>query len=775
MGNVKKSFLITLFFVGTILAQENEINFSTIPVSKKLDINEDLAQQQTQEEDFDQLEELYKQLDEVEIDVGEQDLGQESVSTAVTLDEDISLVQDEDELLERLSRDPVDLNTVSFVQLRTLPGINSQLAREIIRHRRTKPFKTKSALLTVKGVTPEVYKRVSPYVTVKSVKQLKTDKRIKGQVRFRTKISKPDSAETYLKYYSTSPLRNPIYLYNRTEFSYSSKLDLGYLFLYRPEEPPPTFDMIQKFYLKKWWLKLYSLPYIDKVVVGNYRAGFGYGLVFYENTTETLRPVKPKPRGLREDKSSTYNINLYGLGMETVLGPIETAVVYSKKRYQLSSSKVTSDSYIDEDLLKIKNLDITFSTVSRQGENYEDILLPELDRASLTEELIGFNIVTNIFNMRVGMTFYESMFDKVIDPDKTDNSGYGALVSKYAEYWSSVYRGNHLTVGSIYFDLPMSMLNIYGEYARSNAGGGKDNLGNSILPQDGSGLNLGFIIPYKKVSYYFLYTNLDSTFYSPHGVGFRIYSDADNGQVGVRHGLEYHIDNLNLKFNYATGNIFRNLWSGYSTSESPRYPSKYNEIMFESKYKIKKTELYFRLLDDIREKYIKLSNYNDLLPQENKQVDQINLRRRYQVTYDFTKNLKMRVRYENRWQIYDLPDTNNSAYYGELMFLSMRYKFSNLDLNTGYKIYDADKNIYLSILNPQWYNVYISETENNSAGDKFYFTITSKFAKNVVLWFRYRYKQYFTKSGEDVILSTELSKILNSVDHDFRFQVDINF
>lgn len=791
MENVRRNFLllflVSIVFLSKIYSQNiiEPLSYSTVTVleisasSNVVPVNfseESISPEETLlEEEVLQLDELYDQLDEtIEVNIESGEEQRETISNSVSLDETVSMVQDENELLEGMLQQPLDLNTATYTQLKSLPNITPQLAREIIKHRRTRPFKNKKSLQTVKGMTPEIYKKILPYITVKLPESVKSEKKLKGQVRIRTRTSKPDDA-TYLNFYSTSPLRNPIYYYNRTQISYYSKLDGGYLFLYRPEEPKITPSLIQRFYLKKWWLKLYSLPVVERIVVGNYRAGFGYGLTFYDNTTETIRPVKPKPRGLREDKSSTYNTNLYGLAAETVFGPVEVAVLYSNKRYQLKSSHITSDNYVNYDLLDIRNVDITFgSDVSKLGENYEEYVLNELNKSSLTEQLLGFDIVTNISNVRFGVCGYESYFDKVFDPDKSNSSGY-TLTDKYSEFWLNVFRGNNLSLGSVYFDFPSESFNIFGEYAVSFSGGGKDKDGKEIVSQQDKGINLGIILPYKKLNYYLLYSNLGPKFYSLHGLGFRVYPDSENGQEGLRYGMEYEINKLKLKFNYATALVNKTLWTGYSTTTSPRFPSKYNEVLLESKYKIKNTEVYFRLLDSSQEKYVKLSNYSDLLPSQYDQITKWDLKRRYQMKHSFTDNLSLQLRYENRWNVYELPYIENVSYYGELVYFSVKYKFSNFVIKSGYKLFGADRDVYLSYLDEQWYNVYLSDTEDSSFGDKFYLTVANKLTKNTVLWFRYRYKYYYSKSGVDTKDLVDLDKILSSMDHDFRFQIDFNF
>lgn len=57
----------------------------------------------------------------------------------------------------------VNLNTATIQELRTLPGVGELLAQRIVEKR---PFRTLEALKTVKGISPELYQRIAPKVTL---------------------------------------------------------------------------------------------------------------------------------------------------------------------------------------------------------------------------------------------------------------------------------------------------------------------------------------------------------------------------------------------------------------------------------------------------------------------------------------------------------------------------------------------------------------------------------------------------------------------------------
>ncbi|MCS7150874.1 MAG: helix-hairpin-helix domain-containing protein [Endomicrobia bacterium] len=732
------------------------------------------------EEEEQLLDEAYETMDTFVID--------EAVTT--TVNEDLQVLVEDEGYLENLRQNPLDLNTATITQLKGLPGITSEIARNIIRYRRTRKFQSKSDLRKIKGVTSEIYRKILPYVKVVKIKQ---PSRFKGQIRLRTKISKPDDYSDFLalktKYVPKEKFQQPIYLYNRSQFNYGDKLSFGYTFLQRPYEIQLCPDTA-KYFLRKYWVRLNSIGPFDKILIGDYKTGFGYGVVMNENyaVETTIQSVKPKMRGLREDKSTSDNANLRGIGFESSIGVVEYAIFYSEKGLITATSsyfiteindatgEVTTEFITEpvEDLVEIRRDYIEYNKYLM---DYDVTIITStfgrLPTRKVTERLVGFNFTVPINIFRFGICGYYSEYNKPFDPIKS------YVPDVYSEKWRYVYRGDRLGVGSFYFEFPVDKLNIFGEIGTSyswfsSTSAAKISVltNESITSQRGFGLNLGFILPVRRANFYLLYTHLEPTFYTPLGSPARIY-DYHNNQHGVKFGNTITFGNVNTNFSFATGELFKGIWSGYSGSEAPRYPSRYNEIFLETKYKpLRNLELYFRTIDDIRERYINLKTYGFSSNDDYVQTEQLRIRNRYQVSTEISKDLTLRFRYDQRWHNFV---KYNKWYYGEQLWTEFKYKFAGITLNSRICIFDTEKDVYLSYLEPQWYNVYISETEASSTGDKFYVTLSRKFTKNTSVWFRYRYKIYVSKNGIPTYVSTDVDSILARSDHDFRLQLDIGF
>ncbi|MFN3550509.1 MAG: ComEA family DNA-binding protein [Endomicrobiia bacterium] len=744
----KKCILIIIFII---------FSFKNFLKPKQTDVVDESSPQQEEflpEEEQLLLEEYEQLLDQ-----------QEQETTFSTTKQDLDLFQEDEGFLENLLKNPLDLNTATYTELKSLPGMTSEVARQIIRQRRIQPFKSKKEIKKLRGVDDEFYNKISAFITVRKIKQ---PKKFKGQVRLRLRQDEVDTKELEkVKYLDKDKFNQPIYFYNRTYFSYGDNLSLGYTFLHRPMEIEINQETFGCF-LRKWWIKLNSLGPFDKILLGDYKAGFGYGLIFNENyyISGSLWSVKPKMRGLREDKSSYDNTNFYGIGFESHISGLEYAIFYSQKElisktsvyYEITTDETSGEEKIEtktisvDDLLELRKQYIEYNRILMDYDiNIQTSTVGKLPQSKIQEKLFGINFSLPLNILKLGFCGYYAEYDKVFDPITALRYG----LDKYSDKWGNVYRGDRLAVGSLYFDLPLYKFNLYGEIAKTNAY--FEQTSTSTFSQQGFGLNLGLLLPAKNKKFYFLYTYLSPKFYSPFGKSFTIY-DYPNNQQTVKFGSEYSLGNLDINFSYTTAEIFESIWSGSPNSESPRYPSKYDELFFETKYKlVKNVEFYFRNIDTLKERYINLKTYNISQQTDYVQTQQLKINNRYQISYNITKDISLRCRFDQQFQKFI---KYNVEYYGEQLWAEVKYKIYPFTINSRFCVFETDKNIYLSYLDPSWYNVYIVETENNSFGDKFYFTISTKLFKKLVLWSRYRYKYYLNSK---------------KFDNEFRFQLDFNF
>jgi len=748
--------ILTIFFcIGYTLSQSQNNDVSQ---------TEEIAEEELPEEE--QILEEYETL----LETPEQE------SLTSTTQQDVDLLQEDEGFLENLIKNPLDLNTATFSELKSIPEMPSLVARQIVRQRKIKPFQSKSEIKKLRGMNEEIYKKISPYITVRKVKK---PNKLKGQIRIR--IMQNELKQIKTKYVDEEKFNQPFYFYNRTQLSYGDNLSLGYVFLHRPGEIEVNIDTF-KYFLRKWWTKLNSLGPFEKVVLGNYKAGFGYGLVFNENYSleSSLQSVKPKMRGLREDKSTSDNANLYGIGFESTIGNLEYSIFYSQKDLIIKTSAyfVRVDTATEQEVFELDYTPVDDLSDIRGGYiEYNntlmdyDINIPtstygKLPTSKIQEKLFGLNFSFPVYIAKLGFCGYYSEFSKPFDPDKTNSRGY-ELLDKYSEKWRYVYRGDRLVVGSLYFEVPFDKILFYGEIAQSNAYF-SNNPSTSSFSQKGLGTNLGVFLPVSNAKFYLLYTNLEPSFYSPLGSPIKIY-DYPNNQQGVKFGSEFLFDKVRINFSYTTGELFQGIWSGYSTSEQPRFPSKYNELFLETKYSpTKNIELYFRTLNELRERYINLETYEITSEDSYIQTQQLRISNRYQVSFGITKEISLRFQYDQKWQKFIKYD---KEYYGEQLWVNLRYKISPFVLNSKFCIFETDKDLYLSFLEPKWYNVYISETENSSSGDKFYLAISTRLFKKITLWGIYKYKYYTLKNDVSTLYLTDTK----NTDHEFRFQLDYDF
>jgi hypothetical protein len=705
-------------------------------------------------EEEQQLEELYQEIDKTET---------ETVTTSV--EEDAHLYQEEDGFLESLLQNPLDINTATYLQLKSLPGITAELARKIIYQRKTKPFQSKIEVKEILG--EEIYEKSSSYFEVYKTNQ---SKKLNGQISIKFYPEEKTEIKTY--YQPTEKFKQPYYFYNRTQISYNDKLSLGYVLLHKPNEIIPSTESFD-YLLRKWWIKLNSVGPFDKIIFGNYKAGFGYGMVLHENAAveSVVGSVKPKMRGLREDKGTADNSYLYGFGLEGNIGGIEYAVFYSQKSLIVKTSVYTEVTttetgkeqinYVSlpiDDLLEVRNVEIDYDNYLLDYDvNIETSTIGKLPKSKVQEQLLGINFLFPIYTLKIGFCGYHAEYDKPFDPDKSKVSGYNIL-DKYSEKWGCVYRGDRLAVGSLYFELPVDKLTLFGEAAQSNAYFSQQT-STSTFSQQGYAVNLGLLLSLGRTKFYLLYTYLEPNFYSPLGIPTKIY-DYPNNQHGIKIGNNFKFKNGETNISYGVCELFRGIWNGYSGSEQPRFLSRYNELFFDIKYYfLQNLEVYFRTIDDLRERYINLKTY-DLSSEELRvQTQQLRIKNKYQISTIVLKDISLRFSYDQQWQKFL---NYGKTYYGEQLWAELKYKFWRFTITSKFCIFNSDDNVYLSYLEPQWYNSYILENEEGSTGDKFYFTISYKIAENKIVLVKYKYKFY-------------TSKIINPAESDYRIQINYGF
>jgi len=601
---------------------------------------------------------------------------------SLTVDEDQHLYAEEDGLLDRLLHRPVNLLTASYQRLREVPGVTARIAREIILLRERGRLTTHEDLLGIPDMTVERFRRIRRYTRLPGSKRVPP---VGVLLRTRVRMSEPDAAFDALP--STSPFKHREYLHQTVRLD-GDLLQAGCVFLHRTGEPAITVDSAREMFLRKWWALWDDKNSGVRVVAGSYRAEYGCGLVFGQGGFASALPVKPKPRGLREDTSTMPDVWLYGAAVAYAPGTWEGAVFWSEKG---CDATLTPDGDVNEDLYSLRDNDGAYTTASALR-----------DRDTVRTEMLGGHLSGWAGAVRFGCTGYRLHFNRRFNPDKSTVPGY-AVDEPDAEYWAAVFRGSTLAVGSLHGEWQAGPATVFGEWAVSSGDAGADSA--YTIGVTGSG---GPVRPFA------VWSGIGDRFHSPYGAPVRVCRDTPNAQQGGMAGAEVRMRTLTLNVAAGAGALSGGLWTGHALNEMPRYPSAYSLWHAEGTWRLGPVSLGFRWRDDARDRYLSAERYGFTAPDERLQVRQHRSRRRGTLEWRPSPAWTVSIAREDRRDTYALP--TERLFRSVRTSASVRCRSGPLRFGAGVDVFSADKDAYAVIPEPRWDGVYLSENETGAAG-----------------------------------------------------------
>ncbi|MFH1380502.1 MAG: hypothetical protein ABII23_09520 [bacterium] len=534
----------------------------------------------------------------------------------------------------------------------------------------------------------------SPLVEfLKSLEEI-MPKKFKGDIVFRTRQNES----------AGDPLKASDYWYEK----FSSEIDwgkqharMGILSLQHSGEPGLSSEAYCKYRIKKIWVKIDSLIQEDSLILGNYKAQYGQGLVMYGSIAEFSRPILVKSNGLRIDKGTNPNAYLNGMGWESRCKQISYAVFFSRAWL---SADVTQEGDVDENLNDLKDDYGYLETEAgrmRWRRFYEDLAGAHL----------GYELTDNA---HVGITGYEARYSKQVDP------------SCRQEKYAHVFRGDRNTLGSIDINMTHNEFSVAGEYAFSAS------RGNEIQSQDGNAWAFTPIMHVKPWKLFVTVYDYDPTFYNRHAKGPSFNNADPNNQQGHLYGAVYALHPQELFVTYRMGQSEQSEWSGSATSTSPRFPADLREIYVEYKLTVnKRAEIASRLWYDTRDRYIDTDPTTGSLLQ---QTEQERKRYRLQFTWKPEKKFRYLIRYDNRIEKIDLIGERLS---GDLIFGEISYKpFKQLYISFRQTVFDSG-GTYLSQYEPVWHGIYQSESFFSQNGIRSLAAIHYNPKEHLSGWIRY--------------------------------------
>ncbi len=353
-------------------------------------------------------------------------LGQEDVEDILGEDTQTSEAAFVVERLERLRGKPMDLNTATADELAQLPWISPLLAGRIITLRqRAGQFRSLVNLSVIQGVTYELLKAISPYVTVTykdAPYWIPTEGRVRasGQTPVRTARS--------------------LHLYGRVTSRPSKEVEMSYLLDRDPGESSVTdFQAAYVAFSREGTL--------SRVTAGDLTAEFGQGLVLwapggYFRGYEVVSQAARSPAGVKGYRSSVENGALRG---------VHVGLAESWLSLDALLSRSELDAYLNDD-----------GTVRRLADTGYHRDAWELEgKDALREDLFAVHAAVRQSNaLMIEATFTSSRYEPGFSSGDTGSQNSDVLY----------FAGDGVSVGGLGARLALPQANLFGEAAMMSGG-----------------------------------------------------------------------------------------------------------------------------------------------------------------------------------------------------------------------------------------------------------------------------------------------------------------
>ncbi len=303
-----------------------------------------------------------------------------------------------DEEIAQWEDNPLNLNTASIEELHRIPAMTNLLASRIVARRKHQPFSSVDELLTIEGMTQELFSFIRQYVRVRRQKE-RSD--LAGS--FLSKESaEMEKRKGFLNgAYAGSPLKTV----NRLRVGYST-IEVGVL-----AEKDPGEQSLTNF--SSGYANILVPELSTRFIVGDYLVEAAEGLIFwralsFSKGSDVISPIRKNGSGIRPYLSSNENSFFRGLAASLDLDDVQIQLMYSNKL-----------------------LNATVDSTGRISSLYQDGLFRtenELRKKNSTrEKMIGCRAVAHIFDgFRIGGTSYRTHYanpmvlKREIDVARTD-------------------------------------------------------------------------------------------------------------------------------------------------------------------------------------------------------------------------------------------------------------------------------------------------------------------------------------------------------------------
>jgi len=627
-------------------------------------------------------------------------------------DTDFSLLED---LLLQFSENPINLNRTTREELEQLPFLSGNQVENLLYYLyRFAPMLSVYELQFIEGFDRKTIENLLPFITIKqeSTQRKYTFPQLmkygKHQIYTQTRYT----LEEKRGYAENNYLGEPFYQSLRYNFQSRNKVFFG-ITAEKDEGEPFWTEKHKGFDFYSAHFQINDLWKFKKIVVGDFRASFGYGLALSNNfsmgKSSYVLNVLPAAKGLTKT-SSTNEYNFFrGAGATAKFGKFEITSFYSYRK--LDGTLSSSESFT---ALKTDGLHRTANDWDK--------------RHNITQQVFGANLTFIHKDLRLGTTFVAAHFDRACQPTP-------------APYNLYYFRGKEQLAGSVDYRYTWRKIQVFGETAIDDT--------KSVATLNGLSFN-----PITRVSFLILQRAYSKSYQAIFANSFSENTNIGNEQ-GIYLGTEIHPAKYWKLSAYA--DVFRFPYLKYGVDT----PSEGYDALVQADYAPKRNvNMYLRYRYKQKEK-------NFLLPNDvtNSVEEYDKATIKYVLKYSLNSVIQLQNTVEyNRTENYEQAANNGFLVAQDV---SLTLKKPNLKLNFRYAFFDTEsydnrfyayeKDVLYAFSIPMYYGT----------GSRFYTNLNYTFNKHFSLWFKFAYTRYHNResisSGNETITGnhkTDLKLVL---------------
>ncbi|MHB9055508.1 MAG: helix-hairpin-helix domain-containing protein [Paludibacteraceae bacterium] len=459
-------------------------------------------------------------------------------------------------------------------------------------------------------------------------------------------------------------------------------------------------------------LELNNFGRLRTLVLGDYRANFGQGLVmrtdFSMGKSSYVLQVNPRSNGLKKYSSTSETAFFRGAGTTVRLGNVDVTAFYSNRM-------------IDGDTVNGQFTGINITGLHRT--------LNELQmKNTINQQTVGGNISFTKKWFQIGATSVYTCFDQDLQP-------------REAIYKRFYFRGKQQLASSVNYRLRWQKLNLFGETAITEK--------NAVATINGMNFN-----PMSRVSLVVLHRyfakEYDALFANTFSETSRV-----NNETGFYIGAEVRP----VKYCRVSAYVdsYRFPWNKFSVDA----PSVGKDYFVQVDYFPKRDlEMYWRF------KYEeKAHNYSDTLSIFPVVIQQPKWQARYMLKYSFGL-----FDFRNQLDVNGFNDGVNKPTFGFSALQDISYDFNKIPLSINFRlhIFDAQnfENCFYTYEKDVLYA--FSVPMNYGSGTRYYFNLQYDAGKNIAIWLKLAQTVYVDKQS---VISSGNEEIQGNRKTDFRFML----